>query len=162
VIHRIWPHIRVSSRRPRHAEEHDPGNSPRGASPDAGCLRRGRYGYLLVFHILLLCAGGRNPTAIADVLFCSRSSVYRTVRAYRAGTLGLEPDEDGRLSPPVRTTVLVPAVRRSLVALLKAAPRAYGWCHTRWSCATLVATLQTKRGRTVSAETMRRWVHEIG
>ena len=50
--------------------------------------------------------------------------------AYRAGTLGLEPDEDGRLSPPVRTTVLVPAVRRSLVALRKAAPRAYGWCRT--------------------------------
>ena len=125
-------------------------------------LRRARYGYLLGLHILLLCAVGRTPTEIADVLFCSRSSVYRTVRAYRAGTLGLEPDEDGRLSPPLRTTVLVPTVRRSLVALLKAPPRAYGWCRTRWSCATLSLTLQTKRGITVSAETMRRWVHEVG
>ena len=67
-------------------------------------LRRARYGYLLALHILLLCAVGRNPTAIAGVLFCSRSSVYRTVRAYRAGTLGLEPDEDGRLNLPLRTT----------------------------------------------------------
>ena len=50
-------------------------------------LRRARYGYLLSLHILLLCAVGRHPTAIADVLFCSRSSVYRTVRAYRVGTL---------------------------------------------------------------------------
>lgn len=125
-------------------------------------LRRARYGYLLALHILLLCAAGRNPTDIAAVLFCSRSSVYRTVRAYRAGTLGFEPDDDGRLSPPVRTTVLVPTLRRSLVGLLKAPPRVYGWCRTRWSCATLAATLQTKRGITVSAETIRRWVHEGG
>jgi putative transposase len=125
-------------------------------------LRRARYGYLLGLHILLLCAAGRNPTAIAAILFCSRSSVYRTVRAYRAGTLGLEPDDAGQLHPPVRTTVLVPTLRRSLLALLKASPRAYGWCRTRWSCATLAATFQAKRGLTVSAETMRRWVHEVG
>lgn len=125
-------------------------------------LRRARYGYLLALHILLLCAAGRNPTEIADVLFCSRSSVYRAVRAYRASTLGVEPDEEGRLSPPLRTTVLVPLVRRSLLALLKASPRASGWCRTRWSCATLALTLQAKRGLTVSAETMRRWLHEVG
>jgi putative transposase len=125
-------------------------------------LRRARYGYVLGLHILLLCAAGRTPTDIAAVLFCSRSSVYRTVRAYRAGTLGLQPDADGRLCPPVRTTVLVPTLRRSLLALLQAPPRAYGWCRTRWSCATLAATLQTKRGITVSAETRRRWMHEVG
>jgi putative transposase len=125
-------------------------------------LRRARYGYLLALHILLLCADGRNPTEIAAVLFCSRSSVYRAVRAYRKGTLALEPDEQGRLTPPVRTTVLLPTLQRSLLALLKAPPHAYGWCRTRWSCATLALTLQTKRGVTVSAETMRRWVHEVG
>jgi hypothetical protein len=46
-------------------------------------LGRARYGYLLTLHILLLCAAGRTPTDIAAVLFCPRSSVYRTVRAYR-------------------------------------------------------------------------------
>ena len=85
-------------------------------------LRRARYGYLLGLPILLVCAAGRNPTPIAEVLFCSRSSVYRTVRAYRAGTLGLEHDDQGRLVPPVRTTVLLPTLRRALVALLKASP----------------------------------------
>jgi transposase len=125
-------------------------------------LRRARYGYLLALHILLLCATGRKPTMIAAVLFCSRSSVYRTVQAYREGTLGLEHDEQGRLVPPVRTTVLVPTLRRSLLALLKASPRTYGWCRTRWSCATLALTLQAKRGITVSAETTRRWLHELG
>jgi transposase len=125
-------------------------------------LRRARYGYLLALHILLLCADGRNPTEIAMVLFCSRSSVYRAVWAYRKGTLALEHDDHGRLTLPVRTTVLVPTLRRSLQALLKATPHAYGWCRTRWSCAALALTLQTKRGVTVSAETMRRWLHEIG
>jgi putative transposase len=125
-------------------------------------LRRARYGYLLALHILLLCAAGRSPTDIAAVLFCSRSSVYRTVRAYQTGTLDLECDARGRLIPPIRTTVLVPTLRRSLLALLKAPPRAYGWCRTRWSCATLALTLQTNRGMTVSAETLRRWLHELG
>jgi putative transposase len=125
-------------------------------------LRRARYGYLLALHILLLCTAGLSPTEIAAVLFCSRSSVYRTVRAYREGTLGLESDAQGGLVPPVRTTVLLPTLRRSLIALLKATPRAHGWCRTRWSCATLALTLQAKRGITVSAETMRRWLHEIG
>jgi hypothetical protein len=82
-------------------------------------LRRARYGYLLSLHILLLCATGHNPTDIAAVLFCSRSSVYRTVRAYRAGALGWQYDAQGRLVPPVRTAVLLPTLRRSLLALLK-------------------------------------------
>jgi putative transposase len=125
-------------------------------------LRRARYGYLLPLHIVLLCAAGRSPTDIAAVLFCSRSSVYRTIRAYRQGRLGWEHDDQGWLRPPVRTTVLLPTLRRSLLAVLKASPRAYGWCRTRWSCATLALTLQRKRGIAISAETMRRWLHEIG
>src|SRR5215203_5847650 len=99
--------------------------SPAEQAQMLAALRRARYGYLLGLHILLLCAAGRHPTDIAVVLFCSRSSVYRTVQAYRAGTLGLTPDDDGRLGPPTRTTVLGPTLRRSLVALLKAPPRAY-------------------------------------
>ena len=124
-------------------------------------LRRARYGYLLALHLLLWCAAGRTPTDIAAVLFCSRSSVYRTVRAYRAGSLAWEYDDDGQLGPPVRRTMLFATLRRSLVALLKAPPRAYGWCRTRWSCATLALTWQATRGITVSAETMRRWIHEV-
>jgi putative transposase len=124
-------------------------------------LRRTRYGDLLALPMLWLWAAGRHPTDIAAVLFCSRSSVDRTVRAYQAGTLGWEHDEQGQLLPPMRTTVLVPTLRRSLLALLKAPPRAYGWCRTRWSGATLALTLEAKHGLKVSAETMRRWLHEL-
>jgi transposase len=125
-------------------------------------LRRTRYGYRLACHIFLLCAAGRTPTEIAAFLLCSRSSVYRIVRAYRAGRLGIQLDEDGQLSIAVQATILMPWLTRSLGAILKKAPRAYGWCRTQWSCATLAATLKAKHRIEVSAETVRRWLHEIG
>jgi hypothetical protein len=86
-------------------------------------LRRARYGYLLALHLLLLGAAGRTPSEIAAVLFCSRSGVYRVVRAYRAGTLTFEDpaEEDVRR---VRLRILTPALKRSVVALLKTGPRA--------------------------------------
>jgi putative transposase len=124
-------------------------------------IRRSRYGYLLSLHILLLCARGKTPTEIADFLLCSRSSVYRTVKAYRKGKLGLEWDEDGSVGPPIRTTVLLPWLRRSMLAMLKKPPSVYGWCRTRWSCAALAAQLKASRGIDASAETVRRWLHEL-
>ena len=65
---------------------------------------------------------------------------------------------------PILTSriVYLSSSNSGLGALLKAAPRAYGWCHTRWSCATLAATLQAKHGIAVSAEPVRRWLQEIG
>jgi len=63
---------------------------------------------------------------------------------------------------PVRTTVLMPGLKRSRGALLKAAPGAYGWCRTRWSCATRAATLKATHGIEVSTETVRRWLHALG
>jgi transposase len=124
-------------------------------------LRRSRYGYLLALHVLLLCARGKTPTQIADVLFCSRSSVYRIASAYRDGSLGLECGADGSVGPPVRTTVLLPWLRRSILAILNKPPSFYGWCRTRWSCATLALQLKANRGVEVSAETVRRWLHEL-
>ena len=136
MIHRTLPHIRVS-RSPRYAALHPARHCPGGAGPDAG----------------------RTPAQIAACLFCARSRVYRIVRAYRTGTLGVTFDKDGQWRPPIRTTVLLPTLRRSLLALLKTVPQTYGGCRTRWSCATLALTLQATRGLTVSAETLRRWLH---
>ena len=124
-------------------------------------LRRHRYGYLLALHVLILCARGYNPTVIAEVLLCSRTSVYRIVEAYLKGTLDIF-DAEGRISRPLRTTVLIPKIKESIVARLKKAPEVYGWCRTRWSCETLALELKAKSGIEVSAETMRRWLKEIG
>lgn len=124
-------------------------------------LRRARYGYLLALHLLLLCAAGRTPSEVAAVLFCSRSSVYRIVRAYQRGTLTFDEATESATQQR-RLRLLTPSLKRSVQALLKTAPRAYGWCRTRWSCATLAVEMQVRRGIRVSAETMRHWLHELG
>jgi transposase len=121
-------------------------------------LRAARYGHLLALHVLLLCAAGWGPTAIAAALFCSRTSVYRTVAAYRRGHLDLGLEADAAVPPRVARASL----KRSLRALLKRAPQAFGWCRVRWSCACLAAELKARRGVAVSQETVRRWLHEAG
>jgi transposase len=120
-------------------------------------LRHARRGCLLTLHVLLLCAAGRTPTEIATFLFCSRTSVYRIVNAYHPQW------RDAPCDPSLPAVGgLTPSVRRSLLALLRKAPAVYGWCRTRWSCATLAAQLHRQRGVLISASTMRRWLHALG
>ena len=124
-------------------------------------VRRARYGYLLALPLLVLCAAGRTPSELAAVLFCSRSSVYRVVKAYRAGTLTFDypAAEDASRA---RLRGLRPTRPRSLLAILGTLAWACGWWRTRWSCAPLAVELQVRRGVQVSAETVRRWRHELG
>ena len=118
-------------------------------------LRRARWGGWLTLHILLLLAQQRSPTAIADWLFCSRSTVYAAAWAWRQGCRPWEP-------APGLPATLTPTRQRSLLALLKKTPSVYGWRRTRWSCASLAETLRQRRGGRVSAETVRRWLHALG
>jgi putative transposase len=120
-------------------------------------LRQVRYGYFLALHILLLLSAGKNPTEIAEFLFCSRSSVYRTVRAYRAGQLDwqLAATEDETASRLSRWQL-------KLRSLIKQSPRLFGWCRVRWSCATLALTLAILSGIEVSRETVRRELKVAG
>jgi len=117
-------------------------------------LRRARWGGWLALHILLLLAQHRSPTAIADWLLCSRSTVYATAWAWQQGR---HPWETALGWP----AALSPTRQRSLLALLKKAPSVYGWCRARWSCAALAETLRQRRGWRVSAETVRRWLHAL-
>src|SRR5437762_1026832 len=108
-------------------------------------LRRWRYGLLLNLHILLLSAQGRTPTEIADFLLCSRSSVYRAVRAYRAGKfdrLWLASAEAEVAAPPPLSRF-----QQLVRSLIEQAPRLSGWCRTRWSCAGLALTIDRKSTR---------------
>lgn len=118
-------------------------------------LRRWRWGHLLAIPIMLLCAAGKTPTEIADFLFCSRTSVYRVVEAYGLGKSVYPGTQASRSTALNRLT-------RALVALIQQAPRVYGWCRTRWSCQTLALQLKVRTGRTVSRETVRCWLHELG
>ena len=125
-------------------------------------LRAARYGYLLSLHILLLCAQGWTPTLIAAALFCSRSSVYRAVAAYRRGQFDEHLMADDQIVSAKPGQVYISSLKRSLLALIKRAPRAFGWCRTRWSCASLAAQLKARRGILVSQDSIRRWLHELG
>lgn len=120
-------------------------------------LRAARYGHLLALHVLLLCAQGRTPSEIAACLFCSRTSVYRIVAAYQRGARWLVDVPVAGATRPHR-----PSLKRSLRSIVRRAPAAFGWCRTRWSCAVLVLELKARRGASVSGETIRRWLHELG
>jgi putative transposase len=65
------------------------------------------------------------------------------------------------MKSPSRLSRYLPSLQRSLLSLLKCAPSAFGWCRTRWSCATLAAELKARRGVRVSEEKVRRWLHEL-
>jgi transposase len=80
--------------------------------------RHARYGYLLGLHILLLCARGYTATEIAAGLLCSRSSVYRTVAAYRRGAF------NGWQATPAAAVPTLCSWQRSLLALLQRTPHA--------------------------------------
>ncbi len=104
-------------------------------------LRQARFGHLLSLHILLLCAHGHTPSEIAAFLFCSRSSVYRSVNAYRCGALGtVQATESDGLDEGRRRPYLS-SLTRSLLAIIKRVPSAFGWCRTRWSCQTLALSV---------------------
>ena len=119
-------------------------------------VRRARYGSLLAVHILRLCAAQRSPTAIAAVLFCSRSTVYRVVQGYRAGQWDELVKEEATEKPVHRRpTLLSPTLRRSVLGILHSAPRVWGGGRTRWSCATVALELFVRRRITVSGETVR-------
>jgi transposase len=118
-------------------------------------LRRARRGHWLALHILLLLTLHHSPHEIAAVLLCARSTVYAVARDWQKGRRWPEPVRPG--GPPC----LTPSLRRSLLALLGKSPAAYGWCRTRWSCATLALQLQVQRGIHLSAETVRRCLHAL-
>jgi transposase len=120
-------------------------------------LRRARHGRWLALHILLLLALHRSPSEIAAVLLCARSTVSAVARDWQQGRRWTA--ESNRAPWPPSLT---PSLQRSLLALLQKTPAAYGWCRTRWSCATLALQLKAQRGIRVSAETMRRCLHALG
>jgi hypothetical protein len=101
-------------------------------------LRCARYGFLLTIHILLLCAAGKTPTEIAEFLFCSRSSVYRAVRAFRRGKLDTDifPQQVMVNERPQ----LQSRFQRTLRWLIQQPPRAFGWVRTRPSFGSMSST----------------------
>jgi DNA-binding CsgD family transcriptional regulator len=118
-------------------------------------LRSPLRGRLLAIHILLLLALGLSPSFVAQVLFCSPRTVYRS-RAHGRQQTGpfAPPPEDAGLAC---SCPLTGTEQRRLRSWWKKAPSVFGWCRTRGSCATLALSWAQECGQRVSAETRRRW-----
>jgi putative transposase len=107
-------------------------------------------------HIILLLSEGRAWSLIAAVLFCSTATIARwKVRFESGGVEALLEEKRGRVASLLVDWALV------LVAWVKTlSPRDFGYCRSRWCCATLaIVLLDTHRVR-VSAETVRRTLHQ--
>jgi transposase len=120
-------------------------------------LRSHLHGRWLAVHILLLLALGLSPSLVAQVLFCSVRTVYRSRAHWLQQTGPFAPARD----EPARPYPLSLTAQRRLRSWLKKAPAVFGWCRTRWSCATLALSWAQECGQQVSAETMRRWLQAL-
>ena len=104
-------------------------------------------------HIILLLADGHAWAAIAAVLFCSTATIARWKQRFESeGIEGLVEEKRGRRGGlRAWAWVLVGWVEHCT-------PRDFGYCRSRWCCATLALVLWKSHEVKVSAETVRRWL----
>ena len=100
----------------------------------------------------------RSPTSCCARV---RASIAPSTLA-RRGALGSSQALLSDGSDDARVRPYISSFKRSLLSIIKCVPSTFGWCRTRWSCATLALELRARRGCTVSHETLRRWLHEHG
>jgi len=108
-------------------------------------------------HVILLLSEGHAWTLICAVLFCSSATVARWKQRFEAGGVdALLAERRGR-----RSVLLVWAVL--LVTWVKTlTPRDFGYCRSRWSCATLALVLRDTRRVRASDDTVRRMLRGQG
>ena len=108
-------------------------------------------------HIVLLLADGHAWSLVCAVLFCSTATVARWKgRFERGGVEALAGNARGRRSLLARWAVLLVTWVGTLT------PRDFGYCRSRWCCATLAVVLWDVRRVKLSEETVRRLLHGQG
>jgi transposase len=107
-------------------------------------------------HILLLLAAGQTWASICTFLFCSSATIQHWKDRYRHGGLpAVLQDRRGRC-PGQREAWLVWIVHW----ILDGYPQDFGFLRSRWCCRLVVVVLLETRQVEVSAETVRRWLHQ--
>src|SRR5215210_6364800 len=105
-------------------------------------------------HVVLLLADGHAWSLICAVLFCSTATVGRwKARFERGGVEALAGKARGRRPLLARWAVLLVVWVKTLT------PRDFGYCRSRWCCATLAVVLLDTHHVKVSVETVRRTLH---
>ncbi len=102
-------------------------------------------------HIILLLSEGHPWALICAVLFCSSATIARWKQRFEAGGVDALLTE-GRGRRPVLVVWAVLLVTR----VKTLTPRDFGYCRSRWSCATLAVVLRDTRRVRVSDDTVRR------
>jgi putative transposase len=108
-------------------------------------------------HVILLLAEGHPWSLIAAVLFCSTATILRWKDRFESGGIeSLLDEQRGRIS-----WLWLAGWSLSLVAWIKTrTPRDFGYCRSRWCCATLALVLFDVHRVKISDETVRRWLHQ--
>ena len=107
-------------------------------------------------HIILLLSEGQPWSLITAVLFCSTATLSRWKDRFESGGVeALLEENRGRAGGLLAgwAFLLVFWVKRLT-------PRDFGYCRSRWCCATLALVLFDLHGIKVSAETVRRCLHK--
>ena len=108
-------------------------------------------------HIILLLAEGRPWSLVCAVLFCSTATVARWQARFEAGGVdALVSEGRGRRPVFAAWAVLLATWARTLT------PRDFGYCRSRWCCATLAVVLWDTRRVRVSDDTVRRLLGREG
>ena len=108
-------------------------------------------------HIILLLADGHAWSLICAVLFCSTATIARWKgRFERGGVAALVGEKRGRAGALVCWAVLL------VTWVREHTPRDFGYCRSRWSCATLAVVLLDTHRVTASPEAVRRMLHAQG
>jgi transposase len=106
-------------------------------------------------HIVLLLSQGCAWSLIATVLFCSSATIARWKERFECG--GVDALLEERRG---RTATLLVGFGWLLVNWVRTlTPREFGYCRSRWCCATLALVLFDTQRVKVSAETVRRCLH---
>lgn len=106
-------------------------------------------------QIVLTLAEGHPWSLIEQMLFCSTATIARWKDRFEGGGIdALLEEKRGRAATLLVSWTLVLA---SWVK--KLSPRDFGYCRSRWCCATLALVLWETRQVKVSAETVRRCLH---
>ena len=108
-------------------------------------------------HVILLLSEGHAWTLICAVLFCSSATVARWKQRFEAGGVdALLAERRGRRSVLFVWAVLLVTWVKTLT------PRDFGYCRSRWSCATLALVLRDTRRVRASDDTVRRMLRGQG
>lgn len=106
-------------------------------------------------HLILLLADRRPWSLIEGVLFCSSATISRWKSRFEAGGIdALFEERRGRIA-----TLLVGWAMLLITWIRTVSPRDFGYCRSRWCCATLAIVLYDTHRLRVSAETVRRCLH---